>query len=148
MLSSSTPYPSSTIAYSHPPQPNARLSSFRAYFSNFFHFCPPNLHSHFYFSVFYSDVIFLVTAFHFVIGMHNLHFFVSSPTTIGCCGFFVPHPKKSEVHQLTRNLQRRKPRHPIRPQLPQGEAGSVIKWIVHSALYKQQFIQYNNFETS
>ena len=48
------------------------------------------------------------------------------------------------VRQLTRDLQQRKQRHPKRPQLPSGEAGSPTKKIFHTAVYKQTLPRYNN----
>ena len=47
------------------------------------------------------------------------------------------------VRQLTHDLQLRKSRHPKRPQLPPGEAGTPVRRIVHTAVYKQKFSQYN-----
>ena len=49
----------------------------------------------------------------------------------------------SAVRQLTHDLQQRKPRHPNRPQLPPGEAGSPVQRIVHTAIYKQKLHKYN-----
>ena len=34
--------------------------------------------------------------------------------------------------------------HPKRPQLPPGEAGTPVRRIVHTAVYKQNLLQYNN----
>ena len=50
----------------------------------------------------------------------------------------------SAVRQLTDDLQQRKPRHPKSPQLPPGEAGTPVRRIVHTAIYKQKLQQYNN----
>ena len=47
----------------------------------------------------------------------------------------------SAVRQLT--LQKRKPRHPKRPQLSPGEAGTPTKRIVHDAGNKQKLTHYN-----
>ena len=38
---------------------------------------------------------------------------------------------------MTRDLQQQKLRHPKRPQLPPGEAGTPSKRIVNKAVYKQ-----------
>ena len=43
----------------------------------------------------------------------------------------------------THDLQQRKPRHPKRPQLLPGEAGTPVRRIVHTAVYKQKLHQYN-----
>ena len=40
-------------------------------------------------------------------------------------------------------MQQRKPRHPKRPQLPPGEAGTPVRRIVHTAVYKQKLQNYN-----
>ena len=50
----------------------------------------------------------------------------------------------SAVRQLTHDLQQKKPRHPKRPQLPHGEADTPFRRIVHTAVYKQKLLQYNN----
>ena len=49
----------------------------------------------------------------------------------------------SAVRQPTRDLQRIKPRHPKRPQLPPGEAGTPTTRNLHTAAYKQSIPQYN-----
>ena len=55
-----------------------------------------------------------------------------------------PHLQQySAVRQLTHDLQLRKPRHPKRPQLPAGEAGTSVRRIVHTAVYKQKLFQCN-----
>ena len=43
----------------------------------------------------------------------------------------------SAVRKMTRDLQQQKLRHPKRPQLPPGEAGTPSKRIVNKAVYKQ-----------
>ena len=50
----------------------------------------------------------------------------------------------SAVRQLIHDLKQRKPRHPKRPQLPPGEAGTPVRKIFHTAVYKQKILQYNN----
>ena len=50
----------------------------------------------------------------------------------------------SAVRQLTNDLQQRKPRHPKRPQLPPGEAGTPVRKIVHTTVCKQKLNQYNH----
>ena len=47
------------------------------------------------------------------------------------------------VRQLTHDLQLRKSRHPKRPQLLPGKAGTPVRRIVHTAVYKQKLYQYN-----
>ena len=55
-----------------------------------------------------------------------------------------PHLQQySAVRQLTHELQLRKHRHPKRTQLPPGEAGTPVRRIVHTAVYKQKLHQYN-----
>ena len=55
-----------------------------------------------------------------------------------------PHLQQySAVRQLTHDLQLRNPRHPKRPQLPPGEAGTPVRRIIHTAVYKQKLSQYN-----
>ena len=49
----------------------------------------------------------------------------------------------SAVRQFTNDLQQRTPRHPKRPQLPPGDAGSPIQRSVHTAVYKQELSRYN-----
>ena len=48
------------------------------------------------------------------------------------------------VRRFTTDLQQRKPRHPKRFQLPQGEAGTPVRRVVHTAMNKQNLNQYNN----
>ena len=43
------------------------------------------------------------------------------------------------------DLKKKKPRHPKRPQLPPGEAGTPTKRIVHIAVYKPKLQQKNNY---
>ena len=50
----------------------------------------------------------------------------------------------SAIRQLTRDLQKVKPRHPKRPQLAPSEAGAPTKRIVHTVVYKQNVTQYND----
>ena len=51
-----------------------------------------------------------------------------------CCHKMLsPYPR-----QLTRDLQKREPRHPKRPQLPPGEARTPTKRIVHTVVYKRK----------
>ena len=54
------------------------------------------------------------------------------------------HQQLSVVRQLTQDLQQRKPRHPKRPQLPPGEAGTLTKRIVDTAIYKQKLNHHKN----
>ena len=55
-----------------------------------------------------------------------------------------PHLQQySAIRQLTHDLQERKPRHPKRPQLPPGEAGTPVRRIVHTAEYEKNLLQYN-----
>ena len=57
-----------------------------------------------------------------------------------------PHLQQySAVRQLTHNLQLRKPRHPKRhPRHPSpGEAGTSVRRIVHTSVYKQKLYQNN-----
>ena len=57
----------------------------------------------------------------------------------------------SAVRQLTNDLQRKKPRHPRRPQLPLDGIGPPVRRLVHTAVYKQKIAQYidalNLYET-
>ena len=48
----------------------------------------------------------------------------------------------SAVRQLTNDLQRKKPRHPRRPQLPLDGIGPHVRRLVHTAVYKQKLAQY------
>ena len=48
----------------------------------------------------------------------------------------------SAVRQLTNDLQRKKPRHPRRPQPPLDEIGPPVRRLVHTAVYKQKIAQY------
>ena len=48
----------------------------------------------------------------------------------------------SAVRQLTNDLQRKKPRHPRRPQLPLDGIGPPVRRLVHTAVYKQKIAQY------
>ena len=48
----------------------------------------------------------------------------------------------SAVRQLTDDLQRRKPRHPRRPQPPFDRIGPPVRRLVHTAVYKQKIAQY------
>ena len=61
---------------------------------------------------------------------------VSSPTICNSASPVIP-------NELTHDLQLRKPRLPKRPQLPPGEAGTPVRRIVHTAVYKQKLFQYN-----
>ena len=47
----------------------------------------------------------------------------------------------SAVRQLTGDLQKRKPRHPRRPQPPLDGIGPPVRRLVHTAVYKQKFAQ-------
>ena len=49
----------------------------------------------------------------------------------------------SAVRQLTSDLQQRNSRNAKRPQLPPGEAGTPVRRIVHTAIYKHKLNQYN-----
>ena len=48
----------------------------------------------------------------------------------------------SAVRQLTGDLQKRKPRHPRRPQPPFDGIGPPVRRLVHTAVYKQKIAQY------
>ena len=48
----------------------------------------------------------------------------------------------SAVRQLTNDLQRKKPRHPRRPQPPLDGIGPPVRRLVHTAVYKQKIAQY------
>ena len=48
----------------------------------------------------------------------------------------------SAVRQLTNDLQRKKPRHPRRPQPPLDGIGPPVRRLVHTAVYKQKIEQY------
>ena len=48
----------------------------------------------------------------------------------------------SAVCQLTNDLQRKKPRHPRRPQPPLDGIGPPVRRLVHTAVYKQKIAQY------
>ena len=52
--------------------------------------------------------------------------------------------KFSAVRKLTHDLQQQKLRYFKRPQLPPHEAGTPMKRIVHTTVYKQKLTQYNN----
>ena len=48
----------------------------------------------------------------------------------------------SAVRQLTGDLQKRKPRHPRRPQPPFDGIGPPVRRLAHTAVYKQKIAQY------
>ena len=48
----------------------------------------------------------------------------------------------SAVRQLTGDLQKRKPRHPRRPQPPFDGIGPPVRRLVHTVVYKQKIAQY------
>ena len=48
----------------------------------------------------------------------------------------------SAVRQLTSDLQKKKPRHPKRPQQPPDGIGKLVRRLVHTVVYKQKLTQY------
>ena len=53
-------------------------------------------------------------------------------------------PIYNNFRQVTRDPQQSKPRHPKRPHLPSGKAGTPTRRVFHTAVCKQKLSQYNN----